>query len=107
MLLLLLFLGARFGGIKHGRLHDLFADGVEGGLHLLEEFVEALVDDFGDAQGLEIGEQAAGGAGGIGFGAGAGFAQNAAEKIVDLGDAVVERAREGIREDEELGGLPR
>ena len=56
--------------------------------------MEAFVDDVGNRQGLQIGEKTAGGAGGVGLGAGSGLAEDAAEKLFDLNRAVMERAGE-------------
>jgi len=81
LLLLLLLLRAGFRGIKHRGLDDFLADGIERFLDFLQELVEALVNDVGDSERLEIAQQAAGGAGGIGFGAGARLTEDAAEEI--------------------------
>ena len=52
-------------------------------MDFLEKFVEAvLLEDVGDGERLQIGEETAGGAAGFGARAGAGFAEDAAEETL-------------------------
>ena len=48
------------------------------------------LEDIRDGERLELAKEAAGGAGGAAAGAGGGFAEDAAQKLVDLAGAEVE-----------------
>jgi hypothetical protein len=90
LLLLLLFVEGRFGPVEHRRRDHLVADRHESRPHLDEELVHPALEDIRDGERLELAEEAAGGAGGAAAGAGGGFAEDAAQKLVDLAGAEVE-----------------
>src|ERR1700678_3701344 len=107
LLLELLLLLGRFGQVEHGRLDDLLADLLEGGADFNQELMEPALQDLVDRERLQVRQQPSRGARGLGARARAGLAQDPPQEIVDLGDAEVDRARERVREDQELGDLPR
>jgi hypothetical protein len=54
-LLLLMFFLRNFNWIKHSRLNHLIADPVKGFLNIHQKFMQALLQDIRDREGLKVG----------------------------------------------------
>src|SRR5258708_14608731 len=85
LLLLLLLVRSRFGGVKHRSLNYFVADPIKGFLNLKEEFVETGLDHVCNRAGLEVAEQRARCARRFRADARTGFGQDAAQQPLEPG----------------------